>query len=622
MKKRILLCCAALLAFACLSAEAADWEFSDRDRDGTYDAASAVYIQLSGDGVFIDGDGAMVEGSTITIAEEGTYVVSGALDDGRILVAAGESDKVQIVLAGADIHCETYAALYVEEADKVFLTLAEGTQNRLSCGAEFTLASEDDNVDAAVFSRADLTLNGAGSLAIEGDFNHGLVSKDDLVITGGEYDISAVGHGLVGKDCVKISGGTFAITAGGDGIQSDNDEDESLGFVYITGGTFAIEAANDAIQAETQLVIEDGTFALTSGGGSTGETAQDGDWPGRGGRETAEVAAEDASSTKGLKAGTLLRVVDGDFTIDALDDALHSNGDMTIENGAFALATDDDGAHADASLTVNGGTLSISRSFEGLEGSTVTINGGEISLISSDDGINSAGGSDAESETGRDSFRRFEETGCDITINGGYIRIDAGGDGIDANGSIYMNGGEVYVDGPTSGGNGALDWAEECLASGGTMVAVGSAGMEQGFSESSTQGAMLMNVSGAAGETLELVDEAGNVLASFTPAKAYSSVAITAPGLAAGQTYSLRIGGEEAASITMESTVYSEGGFGSFGGGRGGMRPGGKNGEMPTLPDMDEGESPLLPGESENERPTPPDGAAEEAEPAAAGEAA
>ena len=151
-------------------------------------------------------------------------------------------------------------------------------------------------------------------------------------------------------------------------------------------------------------------------------------------------------------------------------------------------------------------------------------------------------------------------------------------------------------------------------------VVLKSAGMEQGFSESSTQGAMLMNVSGAAGETLELVDEAGNVLASFTPAKAYSSVAITAPGLAAGQTYSLRIGGEEAASITMESTVYSEGGFGSFGGGRGGMRPGGKNGEMPTLPDMDEGESPLLPGESENERPTPPDGVAEEAEPAAEGE--
>lgn len=612
MKKRVLLCCAALLAFTCLSAEAADWEFSDRDRDGTYDAESAVYIQLSGDGVFIDGDGAMVEGSTITIAEEGTYVVSGTLDDGRILVAAGESDKVQIMLAGADIHCETYAALYVEEADKVFLTLAEGTQNRLSCGAEFTLASEDDNVDAAVFSRADLTLNGAGSLAIEGNFNHGLVSKDDLVITGGEYSVSAVGHGLVGKDCVKISGGTFAITAGGDGIQSDNAEDESLGFVYITGGTFAIEAANDAIQAETQLVIEDGTFALTSGGGSTGETAQDGGWFGRGGWETPETAAEDASSAKGLKAGTLLRVAGGDFTIDALDDALHTNGDLTIDGGTFVLATDDDGAHADAALTVNGGTLAVSRSFEGLEGSTVTINGGDISLVSSDDGINSAGGSDEESENGRDSFRRFEETGCDITINGGYVCIDAGGDGIDANGSIYMNGGEAYVNGPTSSGNGALDWAEECIASGGTMVAVGSAGMAQGFSESSTQGAMLVNVSGAAGETLELVDETGNVLASFTPTKAYSSVALTAPGLAAGQTYSLRIGGEEAASITMESTVHSENGFGGFDGGRGGgSRPGRENGEMATPPDM-EG----------SERPTLPDGAAEGTVPATGGEAA
>lgn len=597
MIKRVLLCCAALMAFACSSAGATDWEFSDRDRDGTYDAESAVYIQLSGDGVFIDGDGAMVEGSTVAIAEEGTYVFSGALDDGRILVAAGEDDKVQIVLAGADIHCETYAALYVEEADKVFLTLEDGTQNRLSCGAEFALASEDDNVDAAVFSRADLTLNGAGSLAIEGNFDHGLVSKDDLVITGGEYSVSAVGHGLVGKDCVKISGGSFAITAGSDGIQSDNDEDEALGFVYITGGTFSIEAANDAIQAETQLAVEGGAFALTSGGGSTGETAQDGGWPGRGGRETAEDAAADAPSAKGLKAGTLLRVADGDFTIDALDDALHTNGDLTIDGGAFVLATDDDGAHADGALTVNGGTLSISRSFEGLEGSVVTINGGEISLVSSDDGINSAGGSDEESENGRDSFRRFEETGCDITVNGGYILIDAGGDGIDANGSIYMNGGEVYVNGPTSGADGALDWAGECVATGGTMVAVGSAGMAQGFSESSTQGAILINVSGQAGEALELVDEAGNVLVSFAPTKAYSSVALTAPGLAAGQTYSLRIGGTEAVSISMESAVYSEGGFGGFGGGRGGMRPGGENGGMADPPDRGAGETIARPGQ-------------------------
>ena len=154
MKKRVLLCCAALLALVCASAGATDWEFSDRDRDGTYDEESAVYIQLSGDGVFIDGDGATAEGSAVTIADEGVYVLSGTLSDGRVIVNAGEDDKVQIVLAGADIHCETYAALYVEEADKVFLTLEDGTQNRLSCGAEFALASEDDNVDAAVFSRA------------------------------------------------------------------------------------------------------------------------------------------------------------------------------------------------------------------------------------------------------------------------------------------------------------------------------------------------------------------------------------------------------------------------------------------------------------------------------------
>ena len=234
MKKLFLTLTLALALMLCACAQAAEWEFTDSDQDASYDEASATRITLSDEGIAIDGTGATADGSVLTISAEGTYILSGALSNGRIVVSCTDGEKVQLVLSGVDIHCEDYAALYVEEADKVFVTLAEGTENTLSDGAEYAL-EDGDNVDATVFSRADITFNGAGTLAVTGNYNHAIVSKDDLAVTGGTYTITAVGHGLNGKDCVKISGGTFSIDAGSDGIQSDNDEDAGRGYVYITG---------------------------------------------------------------------------------------------------------------------------------------------------------------------------------------------------------------------------------------------------------------------------------------------------------------------------------------------------------------------------------------------------
>ncbi len=271
----------ALMLGAC--AQAADWEFTDRDQDASYDEASATHITLSDEGIAIDGTGAAADGSVLTISAEGTYILNGALSNGRIVVSCTDGEKVQLVLSGVDIHCEDYAALHVEEADKVFVTLAEGTENALSDGAEYALV-DGDNVDATVFSRADITFNGAGALAVTGNYNHAIVSKDDLAVTGGAYTITAVGHGLNGKDCVKISGGTFSIDAGSDGIQSDNDEDAGRGYVYITGGDFDITATGDGIQAETELRIEGGDFDIATGGGSANASTQS-DWGFWGGRE-------------------------------------------------------------------------------------------------------------------------------------------------------------------------------------------------------------------------------------------------------------------------------------------------------------------------------------------------
>ena len=276
MKKLLLTLTLALTLALCACAQAAEWSFTDRDQDASYDEAQATRITLSDDGIAIEGTGAAAEGSVLTISEEGVYVLSGTLGNGRVVVSCTDTEKVQLVLAGVDIHCEDYAALYIEEADKVFVTLADGTENSLSDGTEYA-SEEGDNVDAALFSRADVTLNGTGALRVTGNYNHAVVSKDDLVITSGAYTITAVGHGLNGKDCVKISGGSFAIDAGGDGIQSDNDEDAERGYVYITGGSFDITAANDGIQAETELRIEGGEFSLTTGGGSANASTES-DW--------------------------------------------------------------------------------------------------------------------------------------------------------------------------------------------------------------------------------------------------------------------------------------------------------------------------------------------------------
>lgn len=185
-----------------------DLEFSRRDMDPSYDEATATKVALSDAGTSVEGAGARVEGSVVTLSAEGTYVVSGELTNGSLVVDAGDEDKVQLVLAGARIHNETGPAVCVENADKCFLTLAEGTDNALSDGAAYDLAGDDDNRDAVVFSRDDLTVNGTGSLAVTGSYKHGVCSNDDLRITGGTLNVTSKEDAFRGKDCIKVADGT------------------------------------------------------------------------------------------------------------------------------------------------------------------------------------------------------------------------------------------------------------------------------------------------------------------------------------------------------------------------------------------------------------------------------
>lgn len=541
--------------------------FTERDLAGTYEESGAVYVTLSDDDITGETDGVVINGQTVTITAEGTYIFSGTLSEGQIVVDA-DNAKVQIVFDNVDITCASSAAVYVKSAEKVFVTLAEGSQNTLRNTDEY-VAIDDNNIDAVIFAKSDLTLNGTGSLTIVSAEGHGIVSKDDLKITGGTYDITAAGHALSGKDSVRIADGTFILTAEKDGIHAENADDEEKGYIYIADGDFAITSDGDGMDASNIVQIEDGTFDITAGGGAANSLkTHESDMPGGGMSQNIErpdgenmpqdtTTDESGTSTKGIKAGGGMYLNGGTYQIDSADDSIHSNANITIADGTYTLATGDDGVHADDALTVNGGTITVTESYEGLEGLTVTINDGTIDITARDDGINTAGGTDqsgfgtfGDHFKGMDSADDETEETTDnemwMELNGGYIHILAGGDGVDSNGDLTINGGEIYIDGPSDNGNSAIDYGDRSSAyvNGGTLVAIGSSGMAEVMSDSSKQKVLMVKL----GEQMEagnvvLTDSEGNVIVSYTALKTYDCVIISTAEVESGATYTLATSG-------------------------------------------------------------------------------
>ena len=651
--------------------------------------------------------GVSISGNIITITKEGTYVLSGALSEGQIVVDA-DSAKVQLVLDNADITCASSAAIYVKNADKTFITLAEGSENILMNTAEYETI-DDNNIDAVIFSKDDLTLNGKGTLTINSEYGHGIVSKDDLKLVGGTCNITAKNHALSGKDSVRIAAGTYNLTSGKDGIHSENADDDEKGFVYIASGDFTIESTGDGIDASYVVQIDDGAFDITAGGGAENATKTHNDMPGgatrdnmRGGapggaaqdgeapsgdkpsgdgsdksdsgsasgKQTGQTPPDkpdgdsfdgsrpdekasdnagsqtsqtppdksgkdtsdgqqsdknsqskdiadsttassassdtgsesasstlsdadsendsstssdaDSTSTKGIKSDGALYVNGGTFNINSADDSFHSNSDVTINDGTYTISSGDDGIHADSALLVNGGTITVTESYEGLEGLNITINDGKIDITASDDGMNAAGGNDASGFGGRggDGFKGMQapdaaqksddtsentqksddssdtaqntDTASDdemwMVINGGYVHVLAGGDGLDSNGDLTINGGEVYVDGPSDNGNSAIDYGEKSsfYINGGTVVAVGSSGMAEDVSSDSKQQAAFVKLdSQADAGDVTLKDADGNEIISYTAQKKYDCVIISTAALKEGQTYTLSASGSE-----------------------------------------------------------------------------
>ncbi len=546
----------------------ANLSFKNKDFYIDYSTEDTVKIDLSAPK---ESDGVKVSGSTVTITEAGTYVLSGTLTDGQVIIDAGDEDDVRLVLENASITCTTTAPIYAKNADKVIISLPENTESTVT--DTVTGTDGNDALTAAIFAKCDLSVNGTGTLNVNANANDGITSEDKLKITGGVLNITSADDGLVGKDAVLIKDGTVHITASGNGIKSTKSEADK-GYVYIGGGTVNITAEQDGIQAETSVLISAGEVKVTAGGGSANGEQKTGNAMFGGAQST---TTDETLSTKGIKAEAALDITGGTVTVDSADDGLHADNTLTIEDG----------------------TIVVEESCEGLEAIDLTINGGTIDVTASDDGLNAAGSS---------VDGGFGTAGADtLTVNGGTLTVNASGDGLDSNGALTINGGTVYVSGPTSDGNGTFDCDGVFTINGGVVLGTGSSGMLKTPTTDSKQNTISVSCTGSAGDTVEVKGADGNTLVSAVAPKSFTNVMFSMPDITEDETYTVYVNGTEAASETCSGVVSGATGMGSFGGGpgnMGGQAPnGGMGGQKPngnsvgtTPPNGNGGTPPQMPG--------------------------
>ena len=603
--------------------------FTSKDQDGDWDSSEATVITLKGNEAVISGNGAYTSDGNVVITNAGYYVVSGSLTDGYLSVDAYDSSKVFIRLDGVEINCSDDACIRVDKADKVFLTLAEGSQNTLNSGSTYSDQALSDGTDGTIFAHDDLTINGSGSLTVNAAYRHGIAANDDLVITGGTITVTAAADAIHANDSLRIKEASITVDAGDDGLVTSNEKEN--GYLYIESGTINVTAADDGIHTTGEITLAGGDITVSAGNdGIHSDTSI----YIRNGTLLIDKCYE------GIEA-LIIDVSGGDITIYPTDDGFNANGNSDSQIGAGGMGGgmgrgkgDRGGMHGpqdtgsgastgdmptppDMNSTTSAGNMPAPPDMDSTtsagnmptppdtdsEASTgdmptpsdmnSNVNSDMNSQMSSDrnsqmssdmnsqmsSGMNSGDGNSKSSTAAND-----EETY--ISISGGTIRIinEAGNDadGLDSNGDIFISGGSIYVSLQGSGSNSAVDFGSEsggvAEISGGTIIACGASSMAEAFDSSSTQASILYNTStvAEAGTTLSIKDTEGDILLSWEVPCSFFSALVSCPQLETGGTYTVSIG-DDTEEITLEeiSASYGDAQSSMFGGKMnwGGMRP-------------------------------------------------
>jgi len=508
----------------------------EEESDYTWDSSSEIDIILNGTSIEKSSSKVSVSGTVATINSAGNYRISGSLTSGQIIVDAGDDALVRLILDGASVTNSTSSTLVVLSSSKTIINLVAGTTNTFTDGATYTTLIDED-LNAAIFSKSDLTIFGDGTLTVNGNYIDGITSKDGLVIKSGVYNITSKDDGIRGKDYLIIHSGTYTINSGGDGLKSDNEDGSDVGYILIDDGTFNITSGGDGIAAQTNVTTSgSGTYTLKTGGGSSSSAT--------------------TTSSKGIKGVVSATIESGNYIINSADDGIHSDNKVTINGGNIQISTADDGIHAEAAITVNDGTLSVTKSYEAFESLKITINGGSVSLVATNDAVNSTAGTTSGGTEQND--------GSCFTMTGGTLCASCtNGDAIDSNGNVLITGGTVIVNGPASGIEEAADVNGSFNMNGGFFIGAGTnSNMNKTMSSTSTQCNIYVissRSSFSAGTIFHIQDASGADIVTFKPVRSYYSILFSSSSLATNVAYSIYSGGT--CTGTESNGLYSGGAY-------------------------------------------------------------
>ena len=494
------------------SGEKLDVDTHYSEQDLSWDTSSETAIDLSNPTAT---DGVTVEDGTLTITKAGTYKLSGEYQ-GQIKVETADSDAVRLVLDNANITNSSGAALNVVNADEVILYSASGTTNTISDGADYTATGEDDP-DAVVYSKADLTIAGEGTLKVNGNHEDGIHTSDGLVIASGTLEVNAANTGIKGKDYVDILGGTITVTAQQDGIKSTNDTDEGQGWTRLSNGTVTVNAGDDGFKASRVVEISGGSLTVEQ-------------------------------SDEGIEA-QYINVSGGDVNVTSADDGMNASLKTSDSESKDSSANTSDAANQQQNNQQQGslpggqqnGTSNQQQ--QGM-GQPPAMPGGNAQDGKSQNGTTGTGqqgmGQPPQGGMPGGGGGTFEVIDAAINVSGGHVTVNAEGDGIDSNGVTTLSGGTLIVNGPSQGGNAALDTNGDLLLNGATVLSGSTADMFEAPSTNSTSGYLkLTNSSGfEQGSTVQVADSSGKVVANYKVTKSnVQLVLVSSSSIVKGQSY-------------------------------------------------------------------------------------